>query len=866
VVRRIPIRAKVAGAVAVPLIALVVAAWVGVSTNAAQATRVADQAELATASIGHAGLISALQNERNQALIQMLGLSGRIALEVDSLDDARAQTDAAFTHLHHQIAGQGDTLREDYAEALRSLDALPDVRERVDGALVTPGPDNRQAAHDVFLSYTTMIATIFASHDRFSLVVDDAELRQGDDLVHYASHATDAVAQLVDSLLYTGSGPGGIDEPVEAAEIAQLRRDVDKNNAVVKTKGTGPYADAAQTLLANPRVAGISSFSARAIGDGGTVDATELLATTPLGPDGGYLQFRDEVVAVLDAQAAKLGHDADLRRQIVLGAALVVVAAALLIALFVSRSITRPLRDLSRKARAMATYRLPAAVQDILDAPPGEDIVLPTAEPIVVPGRDEVGDVAGALNDVQQSALELAVEQAALRRNIAESYVNLGRRNQNLLSRLLDAVGELERMEADPARLEKLYKLDHLATRIRRNAESLLVLSETQAPARWQPPVQIDDVVRAALGEIENYERVLVRTLEPTMVMGGASSDLAHLLAELIENGLRHSPPRELVEVTGRTTADGYSLAIVDHGLGMTSEDLERANQRLAGAESFTVTPAKYLGHYVTAVLAARHGIGVRLQGSVVVGIAAQVDLPAALLTDRVDRSGVTAIGGGRPQPERAPAWAGAPEAHPGLSLEETPGERPTPEDVRAAVALLRTRGATPPRAPAVAPAPAPAAALAPTVVPSHRPARVEATSLAGERPYITRALNAPAPAPAPVPLPPGPGPAPAIGPNPRRAPFGSAGVWQPSPPTGAPDGPGGEPERTASGLVRRVRGAHVRAESAAGGPGHPRNGQVPQASAIDGEEMQRFLASLAGGVQRSLEQRAPGSVPADEG
>ena len=666
VVRRIPIRAKVAGAVAVPLIALVVAAWVGVSTNAAQASRVADQAELATASIGHAGLISALQNERNQALIQMLGLSGRIVLEVDGLDEARVQTDAAYTHLHHQIAGQGDTLRADYADALRSLDALPDVRERVDGALVAPGPDNRQAAHDVFLSYTTMIATIFASHDRFSLVVDDAELRQGDDLVHFASHATDAVAQLVDSLLYTGSGPGGIDEPVEAAEIAQLRRDVDKNNAVVKTKGTGPYADAAQTLLANPRVAGISSFSARAIGDGGTVDAAELLATTPLGPDGGYLQFRDEVVAVLDAQATKLGHEADLRRQIVLGAALVVVAAALLIALFVSRSITRPLRDLSRKARAMATYRLPAAVQDILDAPPGEDIVLPTAEPIVVPGRDEVGDVAGALNDVQQSALELAVEQAALRRNIAESYVNLGRRNQNLLSRLLDAVGELERTEADPARLEKLYKLDHLATRIRRNAESLLVLSETQSAARWQPPVQIEDVVRAALGEIENYERVLVRTLEPTMVMGGASSDLAHLLAELIENGLRHSPPRELVEVTGRTTADGYSLAIVDHGLGMTPEDLERANQRLAGAESFTVTPAKYLGHYVTAVLAARHGIGVRLQGSVVVGIAAQVDLPEPLLTDRVDRSGVTAIGGGRPEPDRAPPWAGAAGGAPG--------------------------------------------------------------------------------------------------------------------------------------------------------------------------------------------------------
>ena len=161
---------------------------------------------------------------------------------------------------------------------------------------------------------------------------------------------------------------------------------------------------------------------------------------------------------------------------------------------------------------------------------------------------------------MQSSALRLAVEQAALRRNVAESYVNLGRRNQNLLSRLLDAVGELERTENDPDRLDQLYRLEHLATRIRRNAESLLVLSEPVPPARWQPPVQVADVVRAALGEIENYERVVVRTLEPAMVRGGASADLAHLLAELIENGLRHSPPRELVEVSGQARAGGYTL------------------------------------------------------------------------------------------------------------------------------------------------------------------------------------------------------------------------------------------------------------------------------------------------------------------
>ena len=864
-VRRIPIRAKVGGALAVPLLALVIAAGIGVTANAEQAGRVSRQAELATASIGHAGLISALQNERNQAMIEMLGLSGRIALEVDDRREARDLTDTAHTALHNEIAGQGDQLREDYAEAMGRLNELPEVRAKVDAAVARPGRDHSLEAHEVFGEYTRMIATIFASHDRFSLVVDDSGLRQGDDLIHYSSHATDAVAQLAEEILYVSSGPGGIDEPVEAAAIAELRRDVDKNNAVVRTKGTGPYAGAVRRLMANPRVRGISPFAQDAIERGGKVDPEELLRTTPLGRAGGYLGFRDDVAKVLNARAEHLHHEADLRRQFYLGAALVTLAAALIIALFISRSITRPLRDLSLKARAMATYRLPAAVQDILDAPQGEDLVVPEPDPIVVAARDEVADVAGALNDVQGSALTLAVEQAALRRNIAESYVNLGRRNQNLLSRLLDAVGDLERSEEDPSRLEQLYKLDHLATRIRRNAESLLVLSDDEAPTRWQPPVPMSEVVRAALGEIENYERVLVRTLEPSMVVGGSSADLAHLLAELIENGLRHSPPRELVEVTGKVSGEGYSLAVIDHGIGMTDEDLERANQRLAGTESFTVTPAKYLGHYVTGVLAARHGIKVRLQGSVVVGIAALVEVPSSLLTERSDRANapepLPAPAPSPPLPRPAPApspataWAHMPD--------DSPGERPTPEDVRAAVALIRSRSATPPRSPrapvkvaATVGARVEEGAAAGAIVPGYRPVVVE---LGPARPETQAAASALAAADTEA------GPS---APTARRGDWGRGRVGAPAAwgPGAAPVVTDEEPERTASGLVRRVpRGPAADGAPASGGPG----GRMPgagRAPTIDGAEMQRFLTSLASGVQRSLDRQPPDSVGGEQG
>jgi HAMP domain-containing protein len=848
VVRRIPIRAKVAGALAVPLLALVVVAGIGVTTNAAQAAAVTRQAELATASIGHAGLISALQNERNHALLEMLGLGGRIDLEVADRATARQLTDAAHTTLHHQIAGESDALRDDYAAALDTLADLPALRARVDGALGKPGSANREVAHDVFASYTTMVATLFASHDRFSLVVDDARLRQGDDLVHYSSHATDSVAQLVERLLYVGSGPGGLDEPVEAAEVAQLRRDVEKNNVLVETKGTGDYADAARRLLAGPRVAGLPDFAEEAIEEGGRVDAHALLATTPLGPEGGYLTFRDEVVDVLDARAERLRSEADVRRIGFLGGALLLVAAALAIAWLVSRSITRPLRDLSRKARSMATDRLPAVVQAILDAPQGQDIVVPEAEPVVVGARDEVADVAGALNDVQESALGLAIEQAALRRNVAESYVNLGRRNQNLLSRLLDGVGDLVRDETDPGRLGQLYKLDHLATRIRRNAESLLVLSDARTPVRWQPPVQLADAVRAALGEIENYERVVVRTLEPATIIGGASADLAHLLAELIENGLQHSPPREPVEVTGHVTPSGYSLAIVDHGLGMTSDDLGRANQRLAGSESFTVTPAKYLGHYVTAVLAARHGIRVRLTEAAI-GTAALVDLPSSLLIDRAE--------GGAP-----PAPAGWDTAAASVADEDDAG------GVDAAGAGT-VDGAVPPSEPSTDGAAR--APLAPQVLPAPP-------------------LRIPDLVPAPPPLAPV-----ARAPVPVAARHASHGADQHIEPWVPAEAVVGTPtldatRRTASGLVRRVRGAQAtaaaRAADAGGGaaaaaapvgsgrpivwsnplvPG-PRTAGHPPAP-VDAAEMQRFLTRLEGGVRRSLEQQAPERGPeADEG
>ena len=841
-VRRIPIRAKVAGALAVPLLALTVAAGIGVSTNTRHAGEVTRQAELATASIGHAGLVGTLQDERNLAVVNLLVAPDWPDLDLPDIASTRDNTDEATVGLRASLAGHSDILRDDYRASIDTLSGLDAVREQVDEGMAAPGLANRELAHEIFASYTTMIAMLFASHDRFALAVDDRELRQGDHLVHYSSHAVDESAQLVELLLYVGSGPGGVDEPQEAAQLAELRRDIESRHSAIEVNGTGPYEEPVDALLADPGITSLGELTNEAIAEGGLVDPVAVLLAAPLGRDGSYVAFQDDVVGLLDDRAATLRDRADTRRRLYAGGAVVLLAAALLIAWWISRSITRPMRELSVKAREIATHRLPVAVQGILEAPPGEDLEIPESDPIVVRARDEVADVARAFNDVQSSALGLAVEQAALRRNVAESYVNLGRRNQNLLSRLVDAVGVLERDETDPGRLAQIRKLDHLATRIRRNAESLLVLSDAEEPGGSHAPVPLDEVVRAALGEIENHERVLVRSLDPVLVHGRASADLAHLLAELIENGLRHSPPRELVEVSGQRAGlvHGYRITIVDHGLGMTPDDLERANQRLAGAESFAVTPAKYLGHYVTAVLAARHGIAVSLQGSVVVGIAAEVDIPTALIVD------VGAAGGPGDGSARGAGTSGPPTTDGAAIGASAPAEHagPSAAAVREAVERLRTLGR-----PAAVPSPALAAPAALASGP-----RSDGFDEGGTLPGWAR-------------------PVPALSAEPSGSP-GSAGSSEAGngagrAPAGEGDRPDGLPERTASGLVRRVRGAHVPRGVAATKATHPAAatartaGHVtptasdgPSSVPVDGSGIQTFLTNLVGGVQRSLDEQ----------
>lgn len=310
---------------------------------------------------------------------------------------------------------------------------------------------------------------------------------------------------------------------------------------------------------------------------------------------------------------------------------LALIVLTLLLASLVRRSIVGPIRRLAAQAKSVATKELPEVVQNVQDLP--ADAPVPHLANFEVGTRDELAELGASFNSVQDAAVDLAAEQAMARRIVSENLVNIARRNQNLLGRTLGFISTLEQGERDPEALDNLFRLDHLTTRMRRNAQSLLVLAGAEPTRLWAPPVAIGDVVRAALSEVENYGQVELADLGDIGVQGSVASEVAHLLAELMENATSFSPPTSAVTVVGRAVPDGHQLAIFDYGLGMTPEELADANRRLNQVSSFDRESNKMLGFQVVARLAARHDIKVMLTttpgGS---GVTAIVRLPKAIL------------------------------------------------------------------------------------------------------------------------------------------------------------------------------------------------------------------------------------------
>ncbi|NES31468.1 HAMP domain-containing protein [Micromonospora terminaliae] len=552
-----------------------------------------------------------------------------------------------------------------------------------------------------------------------------------------------------------------------------------------------------------------------------------------------------KIVADVIAETRNEQRDALAAAWLVSAAAVLILLTVVLLGMAVARTVARPLTRLTRSADRVARVAEAELTRVVDDE--AEAVAPVRLDPIDVRARDEIGDLARAFERVQRTAARLVERQVAGRRNVAQMFGHVGRRTQNLVGRQIALIDRLERQETDPGRLEHLYRLDHISSRLRRNAGSLVVLSGATGSDGHVAPVPLGDLVRLALGEIEDYTRVDVQVPSGVSAGPATAGDLVLALAELMENATAFSPPHTRVLVVGEQTDRGARLTVVDRGIGMTEERLAAENARLTRPERLDLAPTEVLGLFVVGRLARRHGWSVRLAATAGGGVTAHLDIPAALLVvRRPERAGATVARASvparerraLPEPARLPAagepavfdaallsratrslaagetWNafGSPAVEPGTAADGPPRAWP-PTEAPVTPAPAVPRPGTDPPTPVVGPAPA-----AP-------PAAGPATGL-------------PPAGPAPAPLPAGP-----------AVPSPSPGLAGPAlaPPFPVP--------AAAGPLIRqRVPGASLP-------PAAPQAGGPVTAGSADAAMVRALVEAFQDGVRRAEDDAAP-AVP----
>ncbi|MHA7665553.1 HAMP domain-containing sensor histidine kinase [Mycolicibacterium sp. HS_4_1] len=364
------------------------------------------------------------------------------------------------------------------------------------------------------------------------------------------------------------------------------------------------------------------------------------------------------VVSAVNDQATAKRTEA-IRDSVVVGAVMVL---ALLVVLYMARTLIRPLRRLRTGALKVAHEDL---VRELDEVRSGADV---TVRPLPVHSTEEIGQVAHAVDELHEQAVLLAGEQARLQLQVSDMFETLSRRSRSLIDQQLTVIDQLERDEQDPQRLAKLFRLDHLAARMRRNGANLLVLAGTNVPHEQGEPVPVTAVINAAASEVEDYTRVAILAAPDTEIHGSVAGDLVHMMAELLDNALRYSPPSSQVQVSAVHAPNGaLVIEVSDGGLGMTDADLRMANSRLRSGGEVNTYTARHMGLFVVGRLATQHGLVVRLrdtvEGNPDSGTTAGIYVPVELL------AGLPAI------PDFGTYWDGSSTAETGVA--DLPGLGP---------------------------------------------------------------------------------------------------------------------------------------------------------------------------------------------
>ncbi|MCX5063167.1 nitrate- and nitrite sensing domain-containing protein [Streptomyces sp. NBC_00201] len=462
------------------------------------------------------------------------------------------------------------------------------------------------------ISLTQAAKSLTRSIGTHLLVEDRGALAAGELQSQLASFRSYAYLEPVALQEYAGAGT--------AEDMARLRKAL----ADARSRGEQRSADAA----ANARAAGRTYVAPPGmdkmiseIADGKTparlaaegITPESFFAASTLGFDA----YRGVEVHLTDtALAGARGIADDARRDAVVNAALVLASLliAFLLASWVARTMSSRMRHLTAAAIEISGQRLPALIARLSRTAPGQ-VDSRLAVPIAITSTDEIGEVARAFDLVHREAVRLATEQALLRGEINTVFSNLSRRNQSLIERQLALITDLEDHETDPDQLANLFSLDHLATRVRRNGENLLVLGGEKPAHQWDQPLPLVDVIRAAASEVEQYERVAFCGIPEAEIHGRAVTDLVHLLSELLENATSFSSPHSQVRVTADVPPDGrIMLEIHDSGIGLPADDVASINHRLANPPTVDADISQHMGLYVVGRLAGRHGIRVQLR------------------------------------------------------------------------------------------------------------------------------------------------------------------------------------------------------------------------------------------------------------
>ncbi|QPP06387.1 HAMP domain-containing protein [Streptomyces bathyalis] len=622
-------------------------------------------------------LASALQEERDRS-------AGPLTATGDSKDDTvvgpREKTDQSFQAFKEATADIDGSdrvmagVQSTVLDITRQLTAIKNIRERA--------YDNPSSVSQTVNSYNQLIDSLLALSQDMAQATNNSEMIQSTRALASFSTAKE-YASIQRAIISAGLARKG------GPELSESDRLYAKTAAESESASLGSfnqiYGEEKASALTKPL-------------DGGVVNITladkyrDRVLNNPDGiksenrsyPDW-YDQDRSKIdemgkiestlLSQMEQQARELRADAQ-REAFLNGAVILLVLGISLVGAFVvARSMVRSLRRLQDTAQDVARKRLPELVRQMSESEPQD--VDTSVESVGVHSRDEIGKVASAFDDVHREAVRLAGEQALLRGNDNAMFTNLSRRSQGLIQRQLSLISELESREADPDQLSSLFKLDHLATRMRRNGENLLVLAGEEPGRRWTRPVPLVDVLRAAASEVEQYERIELNSVPATEVAGRVVNDLVHLLAELLENATSFSSPQTKVKVTGHALPDGRVLVeIHDTGIGLSPEDLSAINERLASPPTVDVSVSRRMGLFVVGRLSLRHGIRIQLRPSDSGGTTALVMLP-------VD---VAQGGAQSPQSKGKPAGAGGPGGN-GPSV---------PKGAGLAAALQRGPGAGP--------------------------------------------------------------------------------------------------------------------------------------------------------------------------